>query len=113
MDNLTVTLSHFNGLAVIYDAQVEHFSSTFFTPKQTLPPAARNAALASSRLPGHAGVWPAGDLRPRALLRPLQRGRLAGWPNVRLPMPIAAFRAQGRFSQLSARSCREQVQQHA
>ena len=25
-----------------------------------------------------------------------------GWPNVRLPYPIAGFRVQGRFSQLSA-----------
>jgi hypothetical protein len=41
--------------------------------------------------------------RPRPLLRPLWRGRLAGCPNVRFPLPIAAFRAQGRFSQLSAR----------
>ena len=40
--------------------------------------------------------------RPRALLRPLWRGRLGGWPNVRLPMPITAFRAQGRLRQLSA-----------
>ena len=32
------------------------------------------------------------------------RGRLAGSPNVRLPNPIAAFRAQGRLGQLSARS---------
>jgi hypothetical protein len=28
-------------------------------------------------------------------------------PNVRLPIPIAAFRAQGRFSQLSAMSRRK------
>jgi hypothetical protein len=35
---------------------------------------------------------------------PLWRGRLAGSPNVRLPYPIAGFRAQGRFSQLSAMS---------
>ena len=39
---------------------------------------------------------------PRPLLRPLWRGRLAGSPDVRLPNPIAGFRAQGRFSQLSA-----------
>jgi hypothetical protein len=42
--------------------------------------------------------------RNRALLRPLWRGRLARWPNVRFPIPIAAFRPQGRFSQLSATS---------
>jgi hypothetical protein len=33
---------------------------------------------------------------------PLGRGRLAESPNVRLPYPIAACRAQGRFSRLSA-----------
>src|SRR5262249_27569398 len=47
--------------------------------------------------------------RPMALLRPLWRGRLAAWPNVRLPIPIAAFRAQGRFSQLSVMKCHHLV----
>ena len=46
--------------------------------------------------------WPCGGRR--ALLRRLRRGRLARPPNVRLPIPIAAFRAQGRLGQLSARS---------
>ena len=36
------------------------------------------------------------------MLRPLSRGRLAAWPDVRLPIPIAGFRPQGRLSQLSA-----------
>ena len=36
------------------------------------------------------------------MLRPLRRGRLAGRPNVCLPIPIAAFRAQGRLCHLSA-----------
>jgi hypothetical protein len=40
-------------------------------------------------------------IRPRALLRPLWR---QGSPNVCLPIPIAAFRAQGSLGQLSARS---------
>ena len=35
-------------------------------------------------------------------MRPLWRGRLAGWPNVRLRYKIAVFRAQGRLGQLSA-----------
>jgi hypothetical protein len=43
---------------------------------------------------------------PEALLRSPWRGRLAGWLNVRLPIPIAAFRAQDRLSQLSAKSGR-------
>jgi len=38
------------------------------------------------------------------LPEPPGRVRLAGWPNVCLPIPITAFRAQGRLSQLSARS---------
>jgi hypothetical protein len=42
--------------------------------------------------------------RNRALPQPLWRGRLRGSPNVRLPIPIAGFRAQGRLGQLSARS---------
>jgi hypothetical protein len=41
---------------------------------------------------------------PRALLRPLWRGRPTWSPNARLPQAIAGFRAQGRLSQLSARS---------
>jgi len=44
------------------------------------------------------------SLAPRALLRPLGRGRLARVPNVRFPYLIAAFRAQSRLGQLSARS---------
>ena len=40
----------------------------------------------------------------RPLLRPLWRGRPARVGNVCLPIPIAAFRAQGRLSQLGATS---------
>jgi hypothetical protein len=47
-------------------------------------------------------VFGAEDGRDRGLAAALWRARLAGWPNVRLPLPIAAFRARGRFSQLSA-----------
>ena len=68
--------------------------------------AARNAALASSRLTGTPpfGTCVGAQTRARALLRAPWRGRLAGWPNVRLPLPIAAFRAQGWLRQLSATS---------
>ena len=49
-----------------------------------------------------------GDLRPaigpKTLLRPLWRGRLAGSPNVRLPIPIPAFRGRVRLTQ-----CQEQT----
>jgi hypothetical protein len=41
---------------------------------------------------------------PRPCRGPPARGRLRGSPNVRFPIPIAAFRAQGRLGQLSATS---------
>jgi len=68
--------------------------------------AARNAALASSRLSATPPIGPSVGPDPAigALLRPPARGKFAERPNVRLPIPIPAFRAQGRFSQLSARS---------
>jgi len=67
----------------------------------------RNAALASSRLSesrrsGRAST--VGRARAEGLAAAPGRGRLAGWPNVRLPIQIAAFRAQGRLRQLGARS---------
>ena len=38
------------------------------------------------------------------MLRPLWRSRLARAPNVRLPVPIAEFRAEGTLGQLSAKN---------
>src|SRR6516162_3100435 len=41
---------------------------------------------------------------PRPCRGPRHAADWRGWPNVRLPIPIAAFRAHGRLGQLSARS---------
>ena len=41
-------------------------------------------------------------IRPRALLRPLGRGRLARVAQCTLTLPVAGFKAQGRLSQLGA-----------
>ena len=50
------------------------------------------------------GSSPACLARNRPCPGPCGAADWRGWPNVRLPIPIAAFRAQGRLSQLSATS---------
>src|SRR5262249_3740337 len=65
--------------------------------------AAACAAAAFSALSLLAVIKHQPNARPwRGLPRPLWGGRLAGWANVRLPIPMAAFRAQGRLGQLSS-----------
>src|SRR5262249_47565619 len=66
--------------------------------------AARNTALACRgyRPPAPFGPCRRRAINPWALLRPLGAADWRGSLNVRLPIPIAAFRAQGGLSQLSA-----------
>src|SRR6516162_387576 len=79
------------GLSVIRKGQSSRPIHSLGLVHATRHPAVRGRASAPGR-----------PIRPRALLRPWGAADWRGSPNVRLPLPIPAFRAQGRLSQLSA-----------
>jgi hypothetical protein len=94
LDSMTLAIAHRAGDRVVLDAVREHRPP--FSPDDVVAEFAallKSYGISSVRGDRFGGEWP------------------RRWPNVRLPIPIAAFRAQGRLSQLSAKTGLMRAQQ--